>query len=208
MIRSRSRRRSTLELAAVVLTGALHLVFEEVLHLKGPFIAVALAGWATYLALAVRRDRTVLAEWGLRFADLGRDSRGPGLVLAGGATALAVVGAVRGTLGFSWHMAPLLVLYPIWGLAQQFMLQAMVVRNLRPRLSSPAAATLIAAALFGLVHWPDSFLMPATFTLALVLTPLYLRRRSLVPLGVVHGWLGVLAYYWLLGRDPWLELLG
>ena len=46
------------------------------------------------------------------------------------------------------------------------------------------------------------------FTLGLLFTPLYLHRQSLLPLGVAHGWLGVLAYYWLLGRDPWLELLG
>ena len=204
----RSRRHSTLELGAVVVTGALHLVFEEVLQHKTLFIGIALAGWGTYLGLAVRRNRAVLTEWGLRFAELGRDSRWPGLIVLGGGAALAAAGAVRGTLGFSWHMAALLALYPVWGLAQQFMLQAMVARNLRSLLTSPVAVTLIAAALFGIVHWPDPFLMPATFTLALLFTPIYLKRPSLLPLGVAHGWLGVLAYYWLLGVDPWLKLGG
>ncbi|MBN2489220.1 MAG: CPBP family intramembrane metalloprotease [Planctomycetes bacterium] len=203
-----SCRRAALELGAVMLTGALHLLFEEVLHAKGPFIALALVGWSAYLGLALRRHRGQLAQWGLRLDGLARDSRWPGLVLVCGAGALVAVGACRGTLRLSWHMAPLLVLYPIWGLAQQFLVQAMVARNLRLWIASPVVVTLIAAALFGASHWPDRFLMAATFALALLFTPLYLRRRSLLPLGVAHGWLGVLAYYWLLGRDPWLELVG
>jgi len=201
-------RRSTLELTAVVATGALHLVFEEALHLKAPFIVLALVGWGAYLGLSVRRDRGILGEWGVKLDGFARDFRVPGLVFLTGATALAATGAARGTLTLSWHMLPLLALYPVWGFAQQFMVQAMVARNLRRVIDSPWLVTLAAASLFGVVHWPDPFLMPATFTLALLFTPIYLRQKSILPLGLCHGWLGVLAYYWLLGRDPWVEMLG
>jgi len=34
------------------------------------------------------------------------------------------------------------------------------------------------------------------------------RWRSVWALGVCHGLLGVFFYYWVLGRDPWLEILG
>ena len=54
----------------------------------------------------------------------------------------------------------------------------------------------------------DRFLMGATAALALLFTPIYLRQKHVIPLGLCHGWLGVLAYYWLLGRDPWVELFG
>jgi hypothetical protein len=37
---------------------------------------------------------------------------------------------------------------------------------------------------------------------------IFLRWRNVWPLGICHGWLGVLFYFWVLGRDPWLEILG
>ena len=49
-------RRSLYEVAAVVATGLIHLLFEELFHAKGPFIVVALIGWCSYLIAAVRRD--------------------------------------------------------------------------------------------------------------------------------------------------------
>jgi len=206
------KRRAALEVAAVLLTGAVHLVFEEGFHLKAPFIIGAVLGWGLYLGLTIRRSPGVLKEWGIRIDGLRHHARWPGLVVLGGAAALAIAGAVRGRLVFSWHMPPLLALYPIWGTLQQFMLQAMVSRNLGTWLASRWSITAVTAVLFGAVHWPDRFLMGGTFVLALLFTPIYLRERSILPLGVAHGWLGVLAYYWLLGRDPglelWVELFG
>lgn len=200
------KSRSTLEVSAVLLTGALHLVFEEVLHQKTAFIVLALVGWSTYLGLSIRKDRGILDVWGMRLKGFGRAMVAPALVLLAGAVVLAGVGLLRNTLTLNLHMVPLLVLYPVWGIAQQFMVQAMVSRNLHQRIASPWAVTAIAALLFGAVHWPDPFLMPATFTLALVFTPIYLKQKHILPLGLCHGWLGVLAYYWLLGKDPWLDL--
>ena len=202
------RGRAAGEIGAVLFTGAAHLVCENMFHLKGPFIAAALLGWTAYLLAAVRRDRAILRRWGLRLDDLGRAWRGPALVFALGAAALAAIGLARGTFTLPAHLAVILLLYPVWGIAQQFMLQAMVARNLATLLPSRLAVTLAAALLFAAVHLPDLWLCGATFLLALLFVPLYLHRRSLLPLGVAHGWLGALAYYWVLGRDPFLELFG
>ena len=51
-------------------------------------------------------------------------------------------------------------------------------------------------------------LVLATALLGLVFTPIYLRWRNLWPLGLYHGWLGALCYFWVIGRDPLLEILG
>lgn len=202
-----SRRVARLELAAVAIVGILHLVFEEVLHQKTLFVATAVIGWTTYLAWRVRSDRGVLREWGL-VRPTPADFRAPLVVCAIGTVALAAVGLARGTFILSINMIPLLLLYPVWGVVQQFVVQAMIARNLFVCGLSVIPATLLTALGFGFVHWPDHFLMGATFALALLLTPIYLRRKRIVPLGLCHGWLGVLAYYWLLGRDPIRELFG
>lgn len=201
-------QRAHRELVAVVVTGGLHLFFEEVLHAKAAFIGIAFAGWTAYLAWAVRRDPGSLTDWGLTGRGLRPTLPVAGAVLGLGAAALATAGFALGHLRVHWPMAPLLLLYPIWGVAQQFMVQSIIARNL-DRIGLPAYGTVLVTALsFGLVHWPDRFLMAATCVLALVFTPIYLRHRNVWPLGIVHGWLGVLAYYWLLGRDPWAELFG
>jgi membrane protease YdiL (CAAX protease family) len=65
----------------------------------------------------------------------------------------------------------------------------------------------VGALLFGLAHWPDGVLMATTFLLGVVFIPMYLRWRNLWPLGVYHGWLGALMYFWILQRDPVAEIL-
>jgi membrane protease YdiL (CAAX protease family) len=96
----------------------------------------------------------------------------------------------------------------VWGLVQQFLVQAMVARNLLAWTTRRSVATLVAAALFAAVHWPDGVLMGATCLLGLAFTPMYLAFRNLWPLGLYHGWLGALTYFWVLGRDPWREAFG
>ena len=65
-----------------------------------------------------------------------------------------------------------------------------------------------AALLFALVHVRDLRLAAGTLLLATALTPIWLRWRNVWPLGVCHGWLGGAYYHFVLGRDPWLELVG
>ena len=196
---------------AVVLTGVLHLFFEEVLHQKLLFITLAVLGWGSYIVLSARRDPGVLRTWGFRRDNLRAALPVPTAFFVLASAALAVVAWHQGTLHWHWHMAPLFLLYPLWGLIQQLLVQALFVRNVVrevPALSAPWRIVPLAALLFGIVHWPDVRLMGATFLLGLAFTPMYLRVPNLWPLGVYHGWLGVLAYYWLLERDPWTEVFG
>jgi hypothetical protein len=199
------------EVVAVLLTGALHLVFEEVLDQKLLFIALAGIGWLLYLGIRVRREPGLIAGWGFQRQGLAAAFRHTSIFGGIAIGAMAVFGAIQGTLGLHWHMLPLLALYPVWGLVQQFLLQGLLTRNLVeavPALRSPWRVTPVAAVLFGLVHLPDLWLAGATFLLALAFTPFYLRDRNLWPLGLWHGWLGVFAYFWILGRDPWVATFG
>jgi CAAX prenyl protease-like protein len=195
------------EIAAAAVTGALHPLFVEVLHAKALFIALAFVGWGTYFFLRVRRNPSVLPAWGFRRENLLPACLASAVVLICGVLAI-VLAAKSQSLGLHWHMVPLFLLYPLWGLVQQFLVQALFVRNLKEAGASAAIIVLAAAVLFGIVHLPDVKLTLMTAALGLVLTPIYLRWRNLWPLAVCHGWLGFLAYFWLLGRDPWMEVFG
>ena len=205
--RSTSIRR-LLEVSAVLATGVVHLVFIELFQAKAWFIGLAILCWAIYIAIRVHNDDSALGYWGFRSVNLKKTSIASSTVAA--IAVLAMIPISKGRLFFHWHMLPLLMLYPIWGVIQQFLVQAMVVNNLATisnRISFRWMVTILAAGLFGLVHIPDLKLMAATFCLGLAFTPVYLSWRNLWPLGVYHGWLGVLYYFWVLGRDPWVEVL-
>ena len=107
-------------------------------------------------------------------------------------------------------MLLLLVLYPLWGILQQFLVQALGVANLFRLFPQYGWWVAVSAGviLFTLVHYPDWVLMAATGLLACVFIPLYIRDRNLWPLGLYHGWLGTFFYLWVLGRDPWVSVFG
>jgi hypothetical protein len=200
-------RRARWEVAAVVLTGCAHLFFEEVLHAKAPFIFLAAAAWISYVVFRLRQDPALLRAWGFRLDGLGAAFAAPTLFSAAAAGSIAAVAAARGTLEANPHLLPILLLYPLWGITQQFLVQALVARNLEPAVPRGLLVPIVAS-LFAIVHAPDAVLMAATFILGLFFTPMYLRWRNLIPLGLYHGILGALVYFWVLGRDPWREVFG
>jgi hypothetical protein len=203
--------RALLEVAAVIATGLLHLLFVNVLNLKAVFIVSALIAWITYIVVRVRNDRRLPGLWGFRLVDFDKTLAASSAVAAAGIIAMAMIAVSQDSLTVHWHMLPLLLLYPIWGIVQQFLIQALVVGNLSKAsgaMNSAVAVTIVSALLFGVVHLPDLKLSIGTFLLGAAFTPIYLKWRNLWPLGIYHGWLGVFVYFWVLRRDPWLELLG
>jgi len=203
--------RSLFETGSVIVTGILHLILVGVLNAKVVFIAVALIGWSGYLAMRVRKDRRLLKAWGFRCDNIRSTFIISSFATAIGILAMAVIALTQKSLSFHWHMLPLLLLYPIWGVIQRFLVQALVAGNLSRSsgmIGSAWFVTIVSAALFALVHMPDLKLAIGTFCLGLAFTPIYLRWRNLWPLGIYHGWLAVFAYFWVLHRDPWLEVFG
>jgi hypothetical protein len=194
-----------LEVGAVIGTGLLHLLFLKVIGYHLLFIIAAIAGWAWYVASSARLNPGRLRDWGFRRAGFE-----PTFLVTASVTALAIgvmalMGWHRGHLRFHWHMLPLLLLYPIWGVIQQFLIQALVVANLMrdergPR--SPWLPLLVSACLFASAHVPNLELMAATFLLGAAFTPIYLRWQNLWPLGLCHGWAGLFFYFWVQGSDP------
>ena len=193
-------------MTAVALTAVLHVVFYDVLHARGIFIVVTILAWSTYFALRIRQAPDSRREYGLTTAGLRSSTIATLVVFLVGSAICMAVALARGGLVLVPSMMIVALLYPIWGLLQQLLVQAMVVRNLAPHISRPVVV-VIAAILFGAVHLPDPTLTIATAALGGVLTVIFLRWRNIWPLGVCHGWLGVLFYYWVLHRDPWLEII-
>jgi hypothetical protein len=193
------------EIAAVALTGLAFWAFESLCCHRLLFIVPCAGLWGAYVALRVGRDRSELRRWGIR-ADNLRAAWAPCFaVFAAGALALFGCRIAVGwkPLPSSWVFVVLL--YPVWALFQQFFVQSLLAGNLRRLGVPPAAIVPVAAILF--VHAPNWALVALCAVAGAIWTTLFLRTPNLIPLVLCHGWLGALVYYWVLGRDPWLELL-
>jgi hypothetical protein len=116
---------------------------------------------------------------------------GLGSAIAG---AVMLVGAELGTLhGLFGTRQPLLHagMYIAWTIVQQWIQQAFFFVRLERLLHRGVLASFTAAAMFGLAHVPNPVLVPLTFFGGWLLSELYRRYRSVLPLGIAQGLVGL-----------------
>lgn len=198
-----------LEILAVVLTGAGKFVFMDYLNWRLPFVIAAILSWSLYVRYRYKKDNQVLKDWGFRTDNFKQVLK---LVLPFAIVSIVsflVIGYFQDTLNPTWHIFPLLITYPIWGMVQQFLTIGLVAGNLSTLKSiklKKGIVILITAILFSLVHYPSVWLLIGTFILALFYGYMYLKSKNLYVLGVFHGWLGALFYYTVLNQDPFADV--
>lgn len=148
----------------------------------GPMAAVAaLAVWHAFRA----------REWGLERSAFFPALRAAALVTVVAIAAMLAAGALLGTLhdrrDFLGNLAGLLV----WGGAQQWVLQTLVLREAQ-RATSDRAGVLLASVLFAALHLPNPFLTVVTLVAGLAWCWIYARHPNVLPLALSHA-LGTLA---------------
>ncbi|HEU5412353.1 MAG TPA: CPBP family intramembrane glutamic endopeptidase [Candidatus Angelobacter sp.] len=114
-----------------------------------------------------------------------------GAVLAG---LISLVAAQLGTLhGLFGTPRPFLhaATYLTWAIVQQWIQQAFFFVRLERVLQRGLLASFTTAVLFGLAHLPNPVLAPLTFLGGWILSELYRRYRSVLPLGMAHGLVGL-----------------
>lgn len=200
----------TAEIAAVVLTGLGKFLFVDWLHLKFWYVTAACIIWMAYILYRIKTNPGIPAYWGFRKEGFRSSLRwiGPVSLLALGA--FIAVGILRETLVFNWHILPIMILYPLWGTIQQFLIIGLIARNMEDwegRRIGHVAIVAMSSVVFSIVHFPSIPLVAATALLAIGYAIIYLRYRNLWILGLFHGWLGCFFYFFVLGRDPWLEFV-
>ena len=201
----------TFELVAVGLTAIGKFVFMDFLQCRLPYIATAIIFWGCYMIYQYKKNPGITRYWGFRMDNFLTVVRS---ILPFGLTALAIficIGLYQDTINITWHIIPILILYPIWGIIQQFLLIALTAGNLQDFKNLKLPKSLIiffAAILFGLIHYPFAWLIVSTFILGIFYGVIYLKQRNIYALGIFHGWLGGLFFYTVVNRDPFIETFG
>ena len=199
------------EILAVAITGIGKFVFMDWLNWRFAFISIACVFWIGYVFKRYKKDKKILAYWGLSKNNFRKTFLEllPFAVLC--VIAFILIGNKLETNILDWSIVPILLLYPIWGVIQQFIIVGLIAGNLKDleSIKLPKYIIVLAtASLFAVVHYPFILLIAGTFFLAILYTILYLNNRNLIVLGIYHGWLGAFFFYTLLERNPWMEVFG
>jgi membrane protease YdiL (CAAX protease family) len=195
----------------VILTAAGKFVFMDYLNWRFAFVSTAIICWTVYIIYRHRKETGIITYWGFRTDNFNSVIR---KVLPFGVLSVIVffaIGFYQSTINITWHIIPILILYPMWGIIQQFLLIALTAGNLQDLKGQNLNKWIIilfSALLFASVHYPFVWLIIGTFILAVFYGFIYLSKRNIYVLGIFHGWLGGLFYYTVLGRDPFLEMFG
>jgi membrane protease YdiL (CAAX protease family) len=81
--------------------------------------------------------------------------------------------------------------YLLWAVVQQWIQQSFFFVRMERIIHRGILASFTTAALFGLAHLPNPVLAPLTFLGGWLLSELYRRYRTLIPLGIAHGMVGL-----------------
>jgi hypothetical protein len=141
------------------------------------FAATVSAFWNQPLELPRLKLSLVLIAVGMLVA-------GSVMLIAAWAGTLHVLFGKRNVLAHAWG-------YLVWALLQQYLQQCFFFSRIERLVHSGVLASFISAALFALVHLPNPVLTPVTFIGGWILSELYRRYRTALPLGVVHGMVGL-----------------
>jgi len=196
------------EIVLVVLTGLGNFLVAGWLDRQLTYVVGACLFWTGFVVVRAVAHFSDLAEWGFSSRNFGRSIMLllPALVLA--VSGFAAYGMLTGKMVWHWHFVLICLLYPIWGLVQQFLVVALLAGNMKKYSKIPEwGIVLLTALIFAAAHLPYLPLVAAAFLLAVITTPVYLRMRNLWALGIFHGWYGASLFFFVLGRDPWNEVI-
>lgn len=193
------------ELTFILVIGALQPVIEMV---WGSKLATYYNGIAIFIVIAyvcyrlLHSGRKLLPIWGLRFDNCRRCLPPYIFFVALAAVLLYVFGRAMGNVlpPTFWYV---LALYPLWGIAQQFVLQNFVAKNLTQMFPSLPIRSFIVAVLFASAHIPSLELFLMAFAAGFIFTILYHHYKNLFCLGIAHGIVGALGFHLVLGQNQW-----
>jgi membrane protease YdiL (CAAX protease family) len=120
-------------------------------------------------------------------------------------TLFTMIGIWNGVINRSDKLAAALVLLPLSGIVQQYLLQGFIYRRIREALTGRSLeedtlnkarvplAAFLAAACFAMIHAPNILLTVLTFTGGLIWSLIYERAPNILALGISHGLMSLLA---------------
>jgi CAAX prenyl protease-like protein len=153
---------------------------------------------AVWLIASFALNKDTLQSLGWRADNLWSATKRASAVFLPCALVIAVTGLFLGgerhTLGHAF-LPNRFFGYMSFCLLQQVGLNSLVTNRLLAAFDSPIIVSLIAGALFALLHWPNPILVPLTFIGGALMAWLFLKECNILPLTVWQTILGSLVWW-------------
>ena len=193
----------------IVLTGTLHVAMEVLLQVGEQWLRIYNTSvsilWALYILWRTRTTPGLAREWGFRLDNFLLAWRRCVYIVVPATIGAFLYGGIMGRLPLPDSFWLIVLLYPVYGIAQQVALQVLLNRNLRGLLPSLVIRAGVISLLFGAAHIPNWILVGLTWCAGVIFTCIYERHPNVLAIGVAHGLLGAAVYYLVLGVDPIAE---
>ncbi len=196
-----------IESLAVVAICVAYVVFKKTLGGRAMFIIPSIIVLAAYVAYTVVREPSLVDRYGLGAAHLRRATTLVGAVCGPVALATLLIAWFLGRVRFDGQVLTLLMVYPVWGIAQQFLFQSFFHTRLIDLKLYPFS-TVIVGLLFASVHWPSRAFMIAAFLFGVFTAWVFKAAPNIYPLGVAHGVLGTIVFCFIRGEKPLEKFIG
>jgi membrane protease YdiL (CAAX protease family) len=199
-----ARMIAALEVASVMISVIIAAWVILPLQPERPWLALfpAITGLALILRSQKARgeDARSLGLGGVNFL---RAAQLLALPMLAGAALIVATGMAAHSFHYTSHFRIVLVVLPIWGLIQQYVLQGFVYRRLRFSFAGRGSGVAIVATavLFALAHAPNLMLMGLALVGGLLWTWVYDRAPNVLALGLSHAIMSLLI---MTSSPPWL----
>ncbi|MFC2137640.1 type II CAAX prenyl endopeptidase Rce1 family protein [Bacteroidota bacterium] len=202
-------KKKWIELLAVAITGLLKFIIMDWLQMRAFYIVGVCIFWLIYLYVNYKNDHTLLKHWGFQKNNFKKSFFFILPIAIVTIILIVLYGLLNNTVIINRNIILIFLLYPVFGLIQQFMMIGLIAGNLiaieKIRFKN-YQVVILTSLVFSLVHYPSFFLMIFTFFLELIFTSVYLKWRNLWSLGLYHGWIATFLLFYVLERDLWTEL--
>jgi hypothetical protein len=172
-------------------------IFFSLWHLSPQLVvpSTILGLFALVVSLSARKDS--LRALGIRLDNLKSSARECLITFLMGGSLIVIVFLFHlkdFTLRSPINYFGLFLMYPFWGIAQQFLLQSIIFFRLLQIIKNKNLTILAGAIIFSLLHTANIPLMVVTFFAGLCCCILFSRHRNIFTLGILHAVLAAIVY--------------
>lgn len=198
-----SRTEAILEVS-LLLGGIVAYLAVEITGVSKRWLIIPLAlVLVVYFVLLVIRKRESLKDYGIRLDNiLGASLPALEFTLFGVALLLGYAWVDDAEISLDNLLGLSLLLYPLYGIAQQMIFQGILHRRLLLLLPGRFMPLLATSVLFSAVHIGDLHLVLLTLVAGLCWSSIYQAKPNVITLGISHGVLASLAYPIIIGKNP------
>lgn len=199
-----------LQITAVVITGSMKFILVDWLALRAVYIVGACLFWFIFIRNKFKDDHSIIKKWGFQKQNLRQSFWLLFPIALTVSTGILIYGLIFHASFLNWHIIPIFIFYPLWGIIQQFIVVGLVAGNLKALTKVKITEwqiVFLVSFLFAMVHYPDITLMIYAFVMELIFIVVYFKYQNLWTLGLYHGWVSSFFLFFILERDLWDELL-